>query len=149
MRAVIQRITQASVVINGKEERSSGMGFLILLGVEENDIEADAVWLSQKVVQMRIFSDDNGQMNLSLLQVNGEVMVVSQFTLHASTRKGNRPSFIRAAKPSTAIPLYQSFINNIKAAGINVTTGEFGADMKITLTNDGPVTIIADTKWKE
>jgi len=98
---------------------------------------------------MRIFSDDNGQMNLSLQQVNGEVMVVSQFTLHASTRKGNRPSFIRAAKPSTAIPLYQSFINNIKAAGINVTTGEFGADMKITLTNDGPVTIIADTKWKE
>ena len=150
MRAVVQRVKEASVSINGKIKSQIGQGLLILLGIEEEDDAADIAWLSGKISRLRIFPDQDGLMNLSVCDVDGEVMVISQFTLHASTKKGNRPSFIRAAKPDTAIPVYHQFINQIQRdTGKTVHTGEFGAYMQISLLNDGPVTLYIDTKNKE
>jgi len=150
MRAVIQRVSAASVTIDGRVKSSIGTGLLILLGIEPADNEADAEWLCKKTVSMRIFSDEAGLMNLSVQDVKGELLVVSQFTLHASTKKGNRPSFIRAARPEQAIPLYEKFVAMLSAeTGTQVQTGEFGADMKVSLVNDGPVTIVMDSQAKE
>lgn len=150
MKAVIQRVKKASVTIEEKSHSSIAHGLLILLGIEESDTQEDINWLSQKIAQLRIFADENNLMNLSVVEVKGEIMVVSQFTLFASTKKGNRPSFIRSAKPDIAIPLYESFILSIqKLIPTPVQTGVFGADMQIELINDGPVTIIIDTKNKE
>ncbi|ASS47712.1 MAG: D-tyrosyl-tRNA(Tyr) deacylase [Candidatus Fluviicola riflensis] len=147
MRLVIQRVSEASVTIDGNVRGVIGKGFLILIGIESTDTQDDVEWLVQKTVNMRIFSDDEGKMNLSLNDVSGELLVISQFTLHASTKKGNRPSFIQAARPETAVPLYESFVKGCKLAGINnVETGIFGADMKVALINDGPVTIVIDSK---
>jgi D-aminoacyl-tRNA deacylase len=150
MRAVIQRVSRASVTIGGIEKSRIQTGFLVLLGIEISDNEEDVAWLSGKVERLRIFPDNNGIMNLSLQDVNGDALVVSQFTLHASTKKGNRPAYMMAAQPETAIPLYELFINRLKA-GIsgNVKTGEFGAMMEVELVNDGPVTIIIDSKNRE
>jgi D-tyrosyl-tRNA(Tyr) deacylase len=150
MRAVIQRVSKASVTIGGVEKTRIQTGLLILLGIEISDNEEDVEWLSGKVERLRIFPDNNGVMNLSIKDINGDVMVVSQFTLHASTKKGNRPAYIKAAPPETAIPLYELFVSRLKA-GIsgNVKTGEFGAMMQIELVNDGPVTIIIDSKNRE
>lgn len=150
MRAVIQRVTEAFVKIDGETSGKIGQGMLILLGIEEEDKQEDIEWLSGKISRLRIFDDDEGVMNLAIQDVNGEVLIVSQFTLHASTKKGNRPSYIRAARPETAIPLYEAFINQINAdTGRKPQTGEFGAMMKVGLVNDGPVTIIIDSKRKE
>ena len=150
MRALIQRVSTASVSIGGEVHSEIGPGLLIFLGVEHEDGEDDLVWLSKKIVQLRIFPDDEGVMNRSILEANGELMVVSQFTLHASTKKGNRPSYIRAARPEHAIPLYDAFCRDLAfQSGRNVLTGEFGADMKVALVNDGPVTIWIDSKNKE
>ena len=150
MKAVIQRVSSASVSIDGKERSSIGSGLLILLGIEESDNFEDVEWLSGKIAGLRIFNDENGVMNLSVKDSGGDIIIVSQFTLHASTKKGNRPSYIKAAKPEVAIPLYESFIKHMeKDLGKKVQTGEFGADMKVSLVNDGPVTIIIDTKNKE
>jgi len=150
MRAVIQRVTEASVEISGKIKSEIKKGLLVLVGFEENDSFEDISWLSKKIVQLRIFSDEKGLMNLSVQDISGQILIVSQFTLHASTKKGNRPSFILAAKPDISIPLYEKFINQIEAdLGKKAATGEFGADMKIALINDGPVTIWFDTKNKE
>jgi D-tyrosyl-tRNA(Tyr) deacylase len=150
MRAVIQRVTQASVKINNKRTEQIGKGLLIFLGIEEPDGNDDIEWLSGKVTRLRIFNDNSGIMNLSVLETGGQIMVISQFTLHASTRKGNRPSYIRAAKPEIAIPLYEKFISQLSSdSGGTIYTGEFGADMKVSLINDGPVTIIIDTRNKE
>lgn len=150
MKVVIQRVTQASVTVESEKIASIQSGLLILLGIVHEDTEDDINWLSNKVVNLRVFADENGVMNKSLIDVNGDVIVVSQFTLHASTKKGNRPSYIQAAKPDVAIPLYESFVkqleNNLDKP---VQTGRFGADMKVDLLNDGPVTIIIDTKNKE
>lgn len=150
MRVVIQRVSKASVTINKAIKSSIGSGLLILLGIESNDTQEDIDWLCGKISRLRIFSDKNGIMNLSVADVDGEILVVSQFTLHASTHKGNRPSYINAAKPHFAIPMYEKFVNKIKEE-INkpVQTGEFGAMMKIDLVNDGPVTIIIDSKNRE
>jgi D-aminoacyl-tRNA deacylase len=150
MRAVIQRVSAASVHVEGVQYASIQNGLLILLGVGEEDTQEDSVWLSKKIAQLRIFSDNAGLMNHSLLDVDGEVIVVSQFTLHAKTKKGNRPSYIKAAKPAQAIPLYEGFVALLeKEIGKEVQTGEFGAHMQVNLCNDGPVTIIIDTKNKE
>lgn len=150
MRVVIQRVSKASVTIEGKMVAQIGHGLLILLGIEEADTQNDIDWLVSKIVKLRIFSDEAGNMNLSVMDTNGDVIVVSQFTLHASTKKGNRPSFIRAAKPEQAIPLYEKFISDFeKELGKPVGTGEFGAMMDVALLNDGPVTIIIDSKNKE
>lgn len=150
MRAVIQRVSEASVTIEGKSNSQIGTGLLILLGIEDADGDEDIDWLTKKIAQLRIFGDENGLMNLSVQDVQGQIIVVSQFTLHASTKKGNRPSFIRAAKPDVAIPLYEKFVAALRAtSGLNIQTGEFGADMKVALLNDGPVTIVMDTKAKE
>ncbi len=150
MRAVIQRVSKASVTVDGEVISSIGNGLLILLGIEEIDTEKDIEWLSKKIVNLRIFNDDQGVMNLSLLDVDGEAIVVSQFTLHAQTKKGNRPSYIKAAKPEVAVPMYNKFVAQMKTdLGKDVGTGIFGADMKVALLNDGPVTIIVDTKNKE
>lgn len=150
MRAVIQRVSRASVTINGVLKSAVQKGLLVLLGVEEEDTIEDVQWLSGKIAKLRIFSDENQLMNLSVLDVNGDILVVSQFTLHSSTKKGNRPSFIKAAKPETAIPLYEAFLGQISSdAGRVAQSGEFGADMKVELINDGPVTIIMDSKNKE
>ncbi len=151
MRALIQRVSQASVIINGVDEgRAIRVGLLVLLGIGEDDNQSDAEWLAGKIASLRIFSDEVGLMNLDVKQVNGSLLVVSQFTLHALTKKGNRPSFIKAAKPDQAIPLYDHFINSLKLESkCDVLTGEFGADMKIHLVNDGPVTIWIDTQNKE
>lgn len=150
MRAVIQRVKNASVEINGQVKSSIQQGLLVLAGFEEADTSEDLEWLSKKIVQLRIFSDEQGLMNLSVQDVQGEILIVSQFTLHASTKKGNRPSYIKAAKPDIAIPLYEQFIRQVEAdLGKPVATGEFGADMKVILVNDGPVTIVMDTKNKE
>lgn len=150
MRAVIQRVTEASVIINAIEKSSIGSGLLVLIGIEDSDGFDDVLWLSGKITRMRIFGDENGLMNLSLQEVNGEIMVVSQFTLHASTKKGNRPSFIKAARPEIAIPLYKAFLGQLsKETGKAVRSGEFGAYMEVRLINDGPVTIIMDSKNKE
>lgn len=150
MRAVIQRVSMAGVSVDEKEIASVQAGLLIFLGIENEDDEADVIWLADKIASLRIFSDQKGLMNLSVQDINGEMLVVSQFTLHAKTKKGTRPSFIRAARPETAIPLYEQFIQRLRvASGVNVATGEFGAMMKVSLENDGPVTIWIDTKNKE
>ncbi len=150
MRAVIQRVKQASVAVDAKDIAAINNGFLVLLGIEEQDAEEDILWLVSKLIKLRIFEDEAGAMNRSLLDTNGDVLVVSQFTLHASTKKGNRPSFIKAAKPVVAIPLYNLFVTHLESAlGKKVATGEFGAMMEVSLINDGPVTILIDTKNKE
>lgn len=150
MRAVIQKVSDATITINREIIKKIGTGLVILLGIEESDEQADIEWLSGKIIRLRIFDDDKGVMNLSVSEKNGDIMIVSQFTLHASTRKGNRPSYIRAASPETAIPLYQSFIRQVQRdLGKEVVTGEFGAYMQVNLTNDGPVTINIDTKNRE
>lgn len=150
MRIVIQRVRHASVTIDGKIKSHIGQGYLILLGIEQNDSDEDIEWLSKKVAGLRIFDDENGVMNKSILDINGEILVVSQFTLMASTKKGNRPSWFRAATHDISIPLYQEFCKVLSSAiGKEVQTGEFGADMKVELLNDGPVTILMDSKNKE
>ena len=146
MKAVIQRVSEASVTINRQVTGRIGIGFMILLGISHDDDLEDIRWLIKKINSLRIFSDQEGKMNLNIHQVDGEVLVISQFTLHASTKKGNRPSFIKAAKPEVAIPLYEQFIDHMKAEGLTVQSGIFGADMKVSLINDGPVTIIIDSK---
>lgn len=150
MRIVIQRVTQASVAIDNREKASIGKGLMILVGVEHDDSAEDVEWLVKKTLALRIFDDENGVMNRSVLDVGGEILVVSQFTLHASTRKGNRPSYIRAARPEHAVPLYRAFIGSLNAMLPRPCgEGEFGADMQVSLVNDGPVTIIIDSKLKE
>ena len=150
MRAVIQRVSESSVEINNQLVAEINKGFLILLGIEIDDTFEDVIWLSNKISQLRIFSDEDGKMNNSIIDVDGNAIVVSQFTLHAKTKKGNRPSYIKAANAQQAIPLYEEFIENLSnAIGKKIQSGEFGADMKVTLLNDGPVTIIIDTKNKE
>ena len=150
MRAVIQRVTKASVAINNKIKSSIGNGLLVLIGIEEADNEADLEWLCSKIAQLRIFNDNNEVMNLSVQDIGGEILAVSQFTLHAKTKKGNRPSYIHAAHPEKAIPMYNLFIKRLsELLGKEVGSGEFGAMMQIELINDGPVTIIIDTKEKE
>ena len=150
MRVVIQRTTHASVTINDQQKSAIGKGMLILVGIEDSDGMEDIDWLCRKIVNLRIFDDENGVMNRSILETKGDILVVSQFTLHASTKKGNRPSYIRAARPEISVPLYEQFCSALGLAlGKPVETGEFGADMKVELLNDGPVTICIDTKNKE
>lgn len=150
MRAVVQRVTHAGVTIGGRTRDEIGIGLLVFLAAEENDSEEDMAWLSGKIARLRIFNDEAGLMNFAVADVGGEVMVISQFTLYASTRKGNRPSFIRSAKPEIAIPLYEQFLVLLEnELGCRVARGEFGADMKVSLLNDGPVTIVIDTKLRE
>lgn len=150
MRTVIQRVQHASVTINGSIKSSIGNGFLLLLGIEATDTSEDVDWLVKKVSALRVFDDENGVMNRSIIDVQGEALVVSQFTLYASYKKGNRPSWFRAASHDISVPLYEEFCNKLSAAlGKEVSTGEFGADMKVELLNDGPVTICMDTKNKE
>jgi len=150
MKAVIQRVTQSSVEIEGEINGEIGLGLLVLLGIEEADTDEDIEWLSGKISRLRIFADENGVMNLPITEVGGGILLISQFTLHASTKKGNRPSYIKAARPETAIPLYEKFkVQLEKDIHKNVETGEFGAMMKISLVNDGPVTIVIDTKKRE
>lgn len=150
MRVVIQRTKHASVSIGGRVKSSIGPGMLILVGIEDTDGAEDIDWLCRKIVHLRIFDDENGVMNRSILESGGDILVVSQFTLHASTKKGNRPSYIRAARPEISIPLYEQFCNELGIAlGKPVSTGQFGADMQVELLNDGPVTICMDTKQKE
>ncbi len=150
MRAVIQRVTRASVAIDGQVNASIGQGMLILLGIEDADTSDDVEWLSGKIVRLRIFDDHQGVMNRSVVEVDGDIIVVSQFTLHASTKKGNRPSYIKAARPEVAIPMYQQLVVQLeKDLGKPVGTGIFGANMQVELINDGPVTIIIDTQNKE
>jgi D-tyrosyl-tRNA(Tyr) deacylase len=150
MRAVIQRVSRASVSIGGIVRSSIDGGLLVLVGIEDADGQEDLEWLSAKIVNLRIFNDDAGVMNVAVKDIGGDILVVSQFTLHAATKKGNRPSYIRASKPDIAIPLYEKFVARIEAdLGKPVLTGEFGADMKVELLNDGPVTILIDTKNRE
>lgn len=150
MRIVIQRVSRASVIIDGNIKSAIGKGYLILVGVEETDSEADAEWLVKKVIGLRVFDDENGVMNLNIGQIGGDILVVSQFTLFASVKKGNRPSWLRAARHEISVPLYEFFCRRLKEeTGKRVGTGEFGADMKVELVNDGPVTICMDTKNKE
>lgn len=150
MRVVIQRVQKASVTINHSEKKSIDKGLMILVGFEEEEQPEDIKWLSNKIVQLRVFDDEEGIMNLSLQDISGEIMLISQFTLHAKVKKGNRPSYIKAARPETAIPLYEEFIKQLKSdLKKKIVTGEFGAHMDIELINDGPVTIVIDTKNKE
>jgi D-tyrosyl-tRNA(Tyr) deacylase len=150
MRTVIQRVQSASVTIDGEIKSAIGKGLLIFLGIEDKDREADIEWLVKKIVNLRIFDDENGVMNRSIIEINGEALVVSQFTLHASTKKGNRPSYIKASKPEKAIPLYNEFCDEMSLAlGKTIGTGRFGADMKVGILNDGPVTILIDSQNKE
>lgn len=149
MRLVIQRVRESSVSVNGKITGHTGAGLLILIGVEHEDTVDDAQWLAAKVAGLRVFSDENGMMNFDIQKINGKILVVSQFTLHASTKKGNRPSFIRAAQTEQAIPLYEHFISKLQERGIHVETGVFGAMMEVNLINDGPVTILMDSRNKE
>ena len=150
MRVVIQRVSESAVVIDDAKVASINKGLLILLGIEIEDTKDDAVWLVNKISQLRIFSDEEGVMNKSILEVNAEVIVVSQFTLHAKTKKGNRPSYIKAARPEQAIPLYEQFKKDLSLSiGNEVQSGEFGTNMQVSLINDGPVTILIDTKNKE
>jgi len=150
MRAVIQRVSRASVKISGIVRSEIGRGLLVLAGIESSDDATDIEWLCNKIVQLRIFNDSNGIMNLSVIETKGEILAVSQFTLHAKTKKGNRPSYIRAASPEIAIPLYETFTARLsELIGKEIGTGEFGAMMQIELVNDGPVTIIIDTRGKE
>jgi D-tyrosyl-tRNA(Tyr) deacylase len=147
MRAVIQRVSEASVTISGQVRGAIQRGLVLLLGVEAADTEEDIEWLSRKIVRLRIFNDENGVINLSVKEVDGDILLISQFTLFASTRKGNRPSYSGAAQPEIAVPLYESFIRKLtEDLGKPIHTGEFGADMKVNLVNDGPVTIIVDSK---
>jgi D-tyrosyl-tRNA(Tyr) deacylase len=150
MRAVLQRVTQASCIVDGKITGEIQTGFLVLLGVEDADTDEDLQWLAQKIASMRVFGDENGLMNKALADVNGDILLISQFTLFASTKKGNRPGFTRAARPDKAIPMYEQMIKALEElTNKKVATGIFGADMKISLVNDGPVTIIMDTKDKD
>jgi D-tyrosyl-tRNA(Tyr) deacylase len=150
MRAVIQRVNSATCSIEGKISGQIGKGFMILLGIEDNDTDEDLNWLAQKISNMRIFSDENGMMNKALVDVQGNILLISQFTLFASTKKGNRPGFTRSAKPDLAVPLYEKMISELgQLTGTKIQTGVFGADMQISLVNDGPVTIIMDTKSRE
>ena len=150
MKVVVQRVSQASVTIDDKTVATITNGLLVLLGIIDDDTQEDINWLCNKITNLRIFGDENGVMNNSLLDINGDAIVVSQFTLHANTKKGNRPSYIKAAKPEIAIPLYESFVKQLESnLGKKVQTGVFGADMKVQLLNDGPVTIIIDTQNKE
>ena len=150
MRAVIQRVSEASVTVKGAIIGQIQRGLMVLVGIVNEDDISDIEWLSNKIIHMRIFEDDNGVMNKSLLEVGGEILLVSQFTLHASTKKGNRPSYIAAAKPEVSIPLYEAMIQQLqKDLGASIQTGKFGADMKVALINDGPVTITIDSKNKE
>lgn len=150
MRALIQRVSEASVTINGSIKSEIEQGLLILLGIEPADGQEDIDWLCKKISNLRIFNDEQGVMNKSVIDIDGGLLVVSQFTLHASTKKGNRPSYLKAAKPDIAIPLYEKFVESLQqVAERNIGTGEFGADMKVRLLNDGPVTIIMDSKRKE
>lgn len=150
MRIVIQRVSHASVTIEGNCKSSIGKGMLILVGIEDSDEQEDIDWLCKKIINLRIFDDENGVMNKSILEDGGDILVISQFTLHASTKKGNRPSYIKAARPETAIPLYERFCKDLShRLGKEIGTGIFGADMKVELLNDGPVTICMDTKNKE
>ena len=150
MRVVIQRVTKASVTVSGKIKGIIKNGLLVLLGIEDSDNEQDIQWLSNKIVNLRIFNDETGIMNCSVLDINGEILLISQFTLHANTKKGNRPSYIKASKPEVAIPLYEQMIRQLsKDLGKEIATGIFGADMQVELLNDGPVTIIIDTKHRE
>ena len=149
MKVVIQRVSKASVTIEGAKIAEIGCGFLILLGIVNDDKQEDINWLCNKISNLRVFCDENGVMNKSVIDAHGNVIVVSQFTLHASTKKGNRPSYIKAAKPGVAIPLYKAFVSQLETTlNKNVQTGQFGADMKVELLNDGPVTIIIDSKNK-
>ncbi len=150
MRAVIQRVSQASVTIAGSVKGAIDPGLLVLLAVEDADTAEDIEWLSGKIVRLRIFNDDAGVMNRSVQEVNGEILLISQFTLFASTKKGNRPAYIRSARPEIAVPLYEKFISRlVQDLGKPIQTGEFGADMQVSLTNDGPVTILIDSKARE
>lgn len=150
MRTVIQRVQHASVTIDGALKSKIGKGLLILVGIEDRDKQEDIDWLCKKICNLRIFDDEDGVMNKSVLDIDGEILVVSQFTLHASTKKGNRPSYIKASKPDFAIPMYEAFCKELSAqSGKDVQTGRFGADMKVDLLNDGPVTILIDTQNKE
>ncbi|MES2372432.1 MAG: D-aminoacyl-tRNA deacylase [Bacteroidota bacterium] len=150
MRIVIQRVTEASVKVEGALTGSIGTGLLVLMGIEDADTEEDITWLSNKIVNLRIFNDENGVMNLGIKEVNGDILLVSQFTLHASTKKGNRPSYIKASKPDIAVPVYEKMISQLEIdLGKKIETGIFGADMKVQLLNDGPVTIIIDSKNRE
>ena len=150
MRCVIQRVSEASVTIDDKIKSSIGKGLLVLVGIEEADNDEDIEWLCGKISKLRIFSDDAGIMNCSVMDINGEILLISQFTLHASTKKGNRPSYLKAAKPDFAIPMYEKFIVQLQnVTAMKISTGEFGADMKVRLLNDGPVTIIIDSKNRE
>ncbi len=149
MIAVIQRVSKASVTINNKESREIKKGLVILLGIANQDKHEDISWLCKKIIGLRIFNDDDGKMNLSMNDIDGEILLISQFTLHASTKKGNRPSFINAAKPDTAIPIYKETIQTLsQILKKEIVTGEFGANMQVELINDGPVTIVIDTKNK-
>ena len=150
MRAVIQRVSKASVTIDNRIYSQIENGLLVLAGIEDADIAEDIEWLSGKIVNLRVFNDDNGVMNVSVKDINGEILAVSQFTLHASTKKGNRPSYIKASKPEFAIPMYEKFIQQLSNdLGKTISTGVFGADMKVELLNEGPVTIVIDTKNRE
>ncbi len=150
MRVLIQRVSEASVTIDGSVKSAIGPGLLVLLGIENEDESEDINWLCKKIVQLRIFGDEEGKMNRSVQDINGDILVISQFTLHASTKKGNRPSYIKAARPEVAIPLYESFLDQLSIAlGKPVGSGTFGADMKVRLLNDGPVTIWIDSRNRE
>nr|WP_322622910.1 D-aminoacyl-tRNA deacylase [uncultured Flavobacterium sp.] len=150
MRAVIQRVSRASVTIEGEKTADIQTGLLVLVGIEDADTQEDIDWLASKIVKLRVFADADDVMNLSVQEADGDVVVVSQFTLHALTKKGNRPSYIKAARPEVAIPMYEAFVNKVEAElGKKVQTGRFGADMKVELLNDGPVTIVIDTKNRE
>ena len=150
MRAVLQRVSSASVTIEGIVNAEINRGLLVLVGIEDADSKEDIMWLTGKIINLRIFGDNNGVMNLSVKDIDGDIIIVSQFTLHASTKKGNRPSYIKASKPEVAIPLYERFVSQLEADfGKRVQTGIFGTDMKLSLLNDGPVTIFMDTKNKE
>ena len=150
MRVVIQRVTQANVKVDGEIRGEVGPGLLVLMGVEDADGQEDIEWMSGKIVNLRVFDDENGVMNRSVIDTGGDILLISQFTLHASTKKGNRPSFIKAARPEQAIPLYEYFVKRLRACSeLQVETGVFGADMKVALVNDGPVTICIDSKNKE
>lgn len=150
MRAVIQRVLKASVTINGQETRSIGQGLMVLVGIEAHDGEEDITWLSKKIVNLRIFDNQEGVMDLSVKDINGEILVVSQFTLHARTKKGNRPSYVDAAPPNISVPIYEKFKNQLSCSlGKEIVCGEFGASMNVELINNGPVTIFIDTKNKQ
>lgn len=150
MKVVIQRVAQSSVTIDGKQKSSIKIGLLVFLGIEDSDNEEDIKWLSNKIVNLRIFDDENKIPNISVKEIGGDILLVSQFTLHASTKKGNRPSYLKASKPDFAIPMYEKMILQLeKDLGKEISTGEFGADMKVALVNDGPVTIMIDSKNRE